>query len=120
VDALHSTGSALTLELARQFLALLATQRETANLSTELIAFGQHSEWLVGLPRYLEIEIWRQTGTGDYVPFAETDNLTDFNGYASYARRWSGNSINLQEWQTIKMMDSSTTLAWLKRICSIS
>lgn len=88
-DALRSTDSTLTIELARQFLALRATRRESANLSAELIVYEQQREWLEGLARYAELEIWRQTHVSDYVPLKETDNLTDFNHYAGFERRWS-------------------------------
>ena len=89
VDALRSTDSTLTIELARQFLALRATRRESANLSAELIVYEQQREWLEGLARYAELEIWRQTRVSDYVPLKETENLTDFDHYAGFERRWS-------------------------------
>lgn len=87
--ALRSTDSIRTAELAGQFLALRATRRESAGLSPDLIAFEQEREWLEGLARYVELEIWRQAAAGDYAPLSETRTLTDFQNYRGFERRWS-------------------------------
>lgn len=88
-NALHSTDPAETSELARQFLALRASRRESANLSPDLIAYEQRREWLEGLARYAELEIWRQTYIQDYMPVPGIAALPDFDGYGGFETRWS-------------------------------
>jgi hypothetical protein len=88
-DALRSTERAQTVELVRQFLSWRAARRTRANLSPELIAFEQNREWLEGLARYSELEIWRQASIGDYVPAPEANSLKDFEGYVDFESRWS-------------------------------
>jgi hypothetical protein len=75
--------------LARQFLAQRQQRRQQANLSPDLIAYEQQREWLEGLARYTELELWRQAAqTDSYAPLP--DLLTDpkFSGYATFDRRW--------------------------------
>jgi hypothetical protein len=88
-DALRSNDPNQTLELVRQFLALRAARRESANLSPELIAYEQHREWLEGLARYAELEIWRRAFISSYVPLSETNTLNDFKNYTGFESRWS-------------------------------
>ena len=88
-DALRSNDSTRALELTRQFLALRAARRESANLSHELIAYEQHREWLEGLARYAELETWRQAFISGYVPLSETNALDDFKSYKGFESRWS-------------------------------
>lgn len=88
-DALRSTDSTRTLELARRFLDLRAARRDSANLTPELIAYEQQREWLEGLARYTELEIWRQAYTGKYTPLPDTSMLADFDDYAGFESRWS-------------------------------
>ena len=88
-DALRSTDQEQTLELVRQFITLRISRRESANLSAEQVAYEQHREWLEGLARYAELEIWRQAYVSNYMPLSETDNLNDFQSYAGFEQRWS-------------------------------
>ena len=88
-EALRSTDRAQTLDLVREFLALRASRRDSAALSPELISYEQNREWLEGLARYAELEIWRQASTGGYVPVPEAADLDDFGDYAGFERRWS-------------------------------
>jgi hypothetical protein len=88
-DALRSSDRAQTAELVRQFLALRAARRESADLSPELIAYEQNREWLEGLARYAELEIWRQAATAPYAPISEAGTLSDFADYGSFDRRWT-------------------------------
>lgn len=87
--ALRSADQARTLELASQFLAIRASRRNSANLSSTLIAYEQQREWLEGLARYIELEIWRQASMDSYMPLPETSGLTDFEHYATFEKRWS-------------------------------
>ena len=88
-DALRSNDLNRTFELVRQFLALRVARRESANLSPEMITYEQHREWLEGLARYAELEIWRQAFISNYVPISEVNALDDFKSYAGFESRWS-------------------------------
>lgn len=88
-SALQSSTATQTTELARQFLDARGARRASANLRQELIAYEDQREWLEGLARYAELEIWRQASNQAYVPIPETALLPDFDGYAGFELRWS-------------------------------
>lgn len=88
-DALRSTDQKRTLELVQQFIVLRTSRRESADLSPEQISYEQHREWLEGLARYAELEIWRQAHESSYMPLQKTRNIDDFKGYANFEQRWS-------------------------------
>lgn len=88
-EALRSTEQSRTVELVRQFLDLRNARRESASLSPELITYENQREWLEGLARYAELEIWRKASENAYAPIADTSTLPDFDGYAGFDRRWS-------------------------------
>jgi hypothetical protein len=88
-DALRTTDQNQTLDLSRQFLDARASRRESAGLSPELVAYEQQREWLEGLARYAELEIWRLADQKAYSPLGDTSALTDFDGYAGFEARWS-------------------------------
>lgn len=73
---------------ARQFLQLRSARRQTAQLSPELIAYEQRREWLEGLARYAELEIWRQGGLPGYEPLPATSSLSEFGLYQGFETRW--------------------------------
>jgi hypothetical protein len=89
-DALRSSNPAQTTELVVQFLTVRDARRTSAGLSQELIAYEQNREWLEGLARYAELEIWRQAATAPYEPISESGRLPDFADYGGFDRRWSG------------------------------
>ncbi len=88
-DALRSTDQTRTVELVRRFLEVRAARRDSANLIPELVAYEQQREWLEGLARYAELEIWRQAYARDYTPLPETVLLLDFDDYSGFEARWS-------------------------------
>jgi hypothetical protein len=88
-EALQPTDQSRTVELARRFSEIRAARRDSANLSAELVAYEQQREWLEGLARYAELEIWRQAYAGNYAPLPETGSLSDFDNYAGFETRWS-------------------------------
>lgn len=83
----HDDRAALP-DQVRRFLELRAARRQTAGLSPELIAYEQQREWLEGLARYAELEIWRQGGLPAYEPLPSTAGLPDFDRYRGFATRW--------------------------------
>jgi len=88
-QALQTDDLTAFTNLTRQFLQLRAQRRESARLSPELVNYEQQREWLEGLARYAELEIWRLAATSDYFPISDTAKLTDFDHYAGFDTRWS-------------------------------
>jgi hypothetical protein len=92
-EALRSTDENQSAELALQFLEIRKDRRASAQLNENLIAYEQQREWLEGLARYAELEIWRLAGDSSYTPVAETSEDPEFNAYRDYSRRWT-NELN--------------------------
>lgn len=89
-EALRAETPAETAGLAEQFLAQRQQRREAATLSAREINYERQREWLEGLARYVELEIWRQANTAvDYEPVAALAADPDFDGYGTFDRRWS-------------------------------
>lgn len=87
-DLLRSENPAALPAQTRRFLELRAARRQSAGLNPELIAYEQQREWLEGLARYAELEIWRQGGLPGYEPLPSTVSLPDFDRYQGFATRW--------------------------------
>jgi len=76
------------LELAQRFLAQRQNRYLTMGLSPELIAYEQQREWVEGLARYAELDIWRQAYLDkDYQPLPEALALDDFDAYQGFPQR---------------------------------
>lgn len=88
-DALQTSDRGEIVEFVSRFIDLRASRRERAGLAADLVAYEMQREWLEGLARYAELEIWRQASTGAYAPVPETSALADFDRYAGFERRWS-------------------------------
>jgi len=88
-DALRMTDPDQRLELARRFLEVRAARRVSAGLSPELVAYEQKREWLEGLARYAELEIWRLASTNGYLAVPETGDLPQFENYRRFEQRWT-------------------------------
>lgn len=88
--ALQAETEAERADLAQQFLAQRALRRQEAGLTAVLAEYEKQREWLEGLARYVELEIWRQASLADsYEPIAALQDDPDFSGYATFDRRWS-------------------------------
>lgn len=87
-DMLRGENPAALPAQVRRFLELRAARRQSAGLSPELITYEQQREWLEGLARYAELEIWRQGGLPGYEPLPSTVSLSNFNRYQGFATRW--------------------------------
>ncbi len=83
----HDDRAALP-DQTRRFLELRAARRQSAGLRPELIAYEQQREWLEGLARYAELEIWQQGSLPGYEPLPATLSLPDFDRYQGFAARW--------------------------------
>ena len=88
-DALRLTDPDQSLELVRRFLEDRAARRASAGLSPELIAYEQKREWLEGLARYTELEIWRLASTNGYLAIPETGDLPRFDNYLLFEQHWT-------------------------------
>ena len=88
-DALRLTDPDQSLELVRRFLEVRSARRASAGLSPELIAYEQKREWLEGLARYAELEIWRLASTNGYLAIPETGDLPRFDNYLLFEKRWT-------------------------------
>jgi len=95
-DALRTDDPAQSMELARSFLTVRSARRTSGVLSAELIAFEQKREWLEGLARYAELEIWRLASVKDYLPIPETGDLLQFDQYRGFERRWTNELAQIQ------------------------
>jgi len=94
LDILHQAVSAETVGetavLTEQFLAQRAERRKIAGLTAELIAYEQQREWLEGLAKYVEMEIWRQASQSpDYQSVDAMALDDDFEQFKTFERRWS-------------------------------
>ena len=85
---LKTTDPAESADIAAQFLEQRAARRQRAGLSPDLIAFEKQREWLEGLARYTELEIWRLASQGSYQPIPASAALPDFERYTAFERRW--------------------------------
>lgn len=86
---LQSESETETIALASQFLAQRQQRRQDAGLTPAQIDYERQREWLEGLARYVELEIWRQAGQADYQPSPALADDGDFDGYGKFANRWS-------------------------------
>lgn len=94
LDLLHQAVSAETVAetavLTEQFLAQRTKRREAAGLSPEMIAYEKQREWLEGLAKYVEMEIWRQAlQSSDYQPVDMMVLDDDFEQYETFDKRWN-------------------------------
>jgi hypothetical protein len=87
--ALRAETEAETADLARQFLAQRAQRRENATLTTTTTNYERQREWLEGLARYIELEIWRQASLVNYEPAAAIQDDPDFSDYDGFNNRWT-------------------------------
>ena len=88
--ALDASSDEQTADLVGQFLTRRQERRLAHKLGPELVAFEQRFEWLEGLAKYVELEIWRQAAeTGDYQPLPTMAEDPDFDAYTGFDGRWS-------------------------------
>jgi hypothetical protein len=96
-EAMQAGTAAEAAQRAGQFLELREARRTDHGLSTALVDFERQREWLEGLAKYAELELWRRAAsTPGYEPtIAMADNL-DFNDYAGFTQRWSSELVTMQ------------------------
>jgi hypothetical protein len=89
VAALQAETVEETAVLTTQFLAQRQQRRQDAGLTDNQIDFERQREWLEGVARYVELEIWRQAAQSNYQPSAALAGDSDFESYRQFATRWS-------------------------------
>jgi hypothetical protein len=88
-QAVQAESEEETAVLAERFLAQRAARRQAAGLSDELIAYEQQREWLEGLAKYVEMEIWRRASQSTtYQPVEMMALDADFDAYENFAGHW--------------------------------
>lgn len=87
-EMLKTSDQKVLYQQAQKFLALRSSRREKFGLSSMLIQYEQQREWVEGLARYAELEIWRLARDGVYEPDAGMQEVDDFSQYQGFARRW--------------------------------
>jgi hypothetical protein len=75
-------------EAARQFLAHRQQRRQAAGLSDQLTTYERQREWVEGMARYAEVEVYRLAGLPGYTPSAAIQENPQFHSYKSFQRRW--------------------------------
>lgn len=89
-EAVQADSDEAMAELAREFLAQRAQRQAAAGLSEALIRYEQQREWVEGLARYVELEIWQQAALdATYTPVAALQDDGDFSGYGTFNQRWN-------------------------------
>ncbi|MHB8134964.1 MAG: hypothetical protein ACYDH1_12170 [Anaerolineaceae bacterium] len=88
--ALRAKTDEETSSLTQEFLQIRLARRQSAGLSTEMIDFERHREWVEGIGRYAEISVYRLANERtEYSPARETIHIPDFDRYKKYDQRWA-------------------------------
>lgn len=91
VRAVRAQSNEETADLVRQFLALRAKRRATAELSQDLVNYERQREWLEGLAKYAELSLGRLAGTTPgYTALPALTADPDFREYTTREQCWSG------------------------------
>lgn len=86
-QALQATSDGEAAALARQFLE--TRDRRRAEFDPAWVEYERQREWLEGLAKYVELEVWRQASiTSTYAPLLAMAADPEFEGYATFEPRW--------------------------------
>lgn len=89
-QAMRAESDQELADLARRFLAQREQRRSRAGLSSELAQYEREREWLEGLAKYAELEVWRAGNTKDrYQPLPVAAGLESVAGYRNFGRNWA-------------------------------
>lgn len=88
-SALRSSDPEETHQLAEQFLTQREERRTAMGLSQNLIDFENNREWVEGMARYAELEIWRLASERNrYQPVLSIQMDASFYHYRKFNTRW--------------------------------
>jgi hypothetical protein len=86
-QALQAASDSEAAALARQFLETRDQRR--AEFDPAWVDYERQREWLEGLAKYVEMEVWRQASTTPgYEPLPALAGDPEFKGYATFEQRW--------------------------------
>jgi hypothetical protein len=89
-EALQTASAEKSADLAHQFLTQRSQRRQNAGLDEALVNYEEQREWLEGLAKYAELEIWRQAATmPDYQAVDALAADPEFEQYKRYEPHWS-------------------------------
>jgi hypothetical protein len=89
VKAINAETDDEVVEFTRQFIALRDERRSDHTMDSDLINFERYNEWLEGLAKYVELEIWRQAyHNPGYTPHSKLNSDPDFRGYETFDSNW--------------------------------
>ena len=89
-DALETETEAEAGLLAAEFVEARAARRAAFDLNSDLIGYERQREWVEGLAKYMELEMWRLAATTPaYKPVSAAAELTDVDNYDGFATAWS-------------------------------
>ncbi len=89
-QAVAETDAQALTGLAHQFLAQRSQRRSQAGLAAGLVQYEREREWLEGLAKYAELELWR-AGRQDesYQPLSTPPGVESVDGYRNFERNWN-------------------------------
>jgi hypothetical protein len=95
-QAMRAESDEETAVFARAWLAAREARRSEAGLSAALVDYERQREWLEGLAKYAELELWRLGATAPgYEPVAAMQAVADFQEYAGFEQRWNSEVVTL-------------------------
>jgi hypothetical protein len=74
--------------LAGEFLDRRDARRADAGLTAAQIAFENQREWLEGLAKYAELQVYRAGASASYQPLPVTAEIDGFDNYETFQQRW--------------------------------
>ncbi len=87
VKAVQASSDQQARELAQQFLTQRAARRSANGLGPDLTAYEQQREWLEGMAKYVELDIWRQAAkTPGYAALPVLSSDPSFKSYQTFDR----------------------------------
>jgi hypothetical protein len=90
MKALRSSTKSQTAGWARQFLAQRSARRGADSLDVGFLQYERAREWLEGLAKYAELEVWRQAiSSPTYRPLPSISEDPEFGRYKGFDGRWS-------------------------------
>ncbi|MBN1428696.1 MAG: hypothetical protein JXB07_09935 [Anaerolineae bacterium] len=97
ISAMEASTDVETARLARQFLEQRAKRRADAGLDSALIDFERRYEWLEGLAKTVELDIWQTASeAADYRPLPDMSTDPDFQHYRTFGQRWASEMITMR------------------------
>jgi hypothetical protein len=87
-SAVRAEEAAEVERLAGEFLAQRDARRADAGLTPAQIAFENQREWLEGLAKYAELQVYRAGSSPSYEPLPVTAEIDGFDNYEKFEQRW--------------------------------